>query len=143
MSGRGSGSSPVSEELQEVVERLKQVLRVRAVILFGSRARGDWGPWSDYDLLIVADFDEPYLERIKRVLDILADVKLPIEPHPYTLEEAMNMLQRGNPLIVDALEEGIVLYREPEFEKIEKLYRELKRRGLRRTETSIVVPDSV
>jgi len=143
MSGRESGSSSIPEELQEVVERLKRVLRVRAVILFGSRARGDWGPWSDYDLLIVADFDEPYLERIKRVLDILADVRLPIEPHPYTLEEAMNMLQRGNPLIVDALEEGIVLYRGPEFEKIERLYHELKRRGLRRTRTSVVIPDNV
>jgi len=29
--------------------------RIRKVILFGSRARGDDRPWSDYDLLILVD----------------------------------------------------------------------------------------
>lgn len=49
------------EELARVVERLGVKCTVHAVLLFGSRARGDWKPWSDYDLLIVAEFDRPYL----------------------------------------------------------------------------------
>jgi len=49
-------------------------------------------------------------------------------------------LPRGNPILVDALEEGKVLYTTPEFEELVETYRELKRRGLRRTETSIVLP---
>ncbi len=100
----------MDNELYRVVEALKSKFRVKAVILFGSRARGDWIPWSDYDLLIIGDFREKYLDRIKNILDALADVTLPIEPHPYTLNEAVNMLRKGNPLIIDALEEGIILY---------------------------------
>ena len=113
---------------------------LKDVILFGSRARGDWGPWSDYDLLIVADFDEDFLNRIAHILELLSDVRLPIEPHPYTLEEALEMLRSGCPTIVDALEEGTILYSSPELELLHTTYLELKRRGLRRTKTTIIIP---
>ncbi|MET1159565.1 MAG: nucleotidyltransferase domain-containing protein [Thermoprotei archaeon] len=129
------------KELDRIVEVLKSRFRVRAVILFGSRARGDWGPWSDYDLLIIGDFKEKYLDRIKNILDTLKDTPLPIEPHPYTLSEAVNMLRRGNPLIIDALEEGVVLYdRGNTVRVLKEILEELKKRGLRRTNTSIIVP---
>ena len=127
--------------LKQIVNRLTGKLCVKAIVLFGSRARGDWGPWSDYDLLIIADFREQYLDRIKMILDMLGDVPLAIEPHPYTLEEALSMLKRGNPIIVDALEEGRVLYSTSEFEKLVEEYRELKKKGLRRTNTTIIVPE--
>jgi len=32
--------------------------RVRQIILFGSKARGDSQPWSDIDILIIADQDD-------------------------------------------------------------------------------------
>jgi len=46
----------IRENLQEVVEALRAALgdRLVAVILFGSRARGDARPDSDWDVLIVA-----------------------------------------------------------------------------------------
>lgn len=128
------------DELSEVVKLLRRELEVKAIILFGSRARGDWGPWSDYDLLILADFKERYLDRIKRVLNVIRGISLPVEPHPYTLNEALGMLRKGNPLIVDALEEGRVLYATEDLEELLKAYRELKRKGLRRTGTTIIVP---
>ena len=130
-----------NELLKKVVKCLVRKLNVKAIILFGSRARGDWGPWSDYDLLIIADFREKYLDRIKTILDILSNIPLNVEPHPYTLKEALEMLRRGNPLIVDALEEGKVLYRTSDLEKLVELYKELRRRGLSRTETSIILPE--
>lgn len=42
--------------LQEVIAALKQVLQERliGVVLFGSRARGDAGQLSDWDLLVIA-----------------------------------------------------------------------------------------
>lgn len=132
------------ESLKRVIDKLVKILKARVIILFGSRARGDWGPWSDYDLLIIADFREKYLDRIARVLEVLNDVPLPIEPHPYTLEEALNMLRRGCPTIVDALEEGKVLYAEERcLRKLIEVLSELKKRGLRRSETSIVLPSDV
>jgi len=126
--------------LEEAVRRIVVELNAKLVILFGSRARGDWKPWSDYDLLVIADFRERYLDRISRILEVIKDIPLPIEPHPYTLEEAMEMLRRGNPIIVDALEEGRVLHSSGGLERLLELYEDLKRRGLRRTETTIVVP---
>jgi len=39
-------------------------------------------------------------------MEIVGDTPLPIEFHLYTLDEAIEMLKRCNPLIVDAPEEG-------------------------------------
>jgi len=126
--------------LNKVVEILKMRYHLIAVILFGSRARGDYTPWSDYDILIIADFQSSYLERLKEVLDILKDVKIPIEPHPYTLEEAIRMLKNGNPTIYDALDEGIILYETEEFMVLKNLFEKLKKKGMRRTNTTIIIP---
>ena len=127
-------------QLKLVIDALKKRYDLIAVILFGSRARKDHKPWSDYDLLIIADFESPYLERIGEVLEVLKDIRLPIEPHPYTLEEAINMLKRGNPTIYDALDEGIVLYETDKLQQLKKLFIELKRRGMKRTAISIIIP---
>ncbi len=129
-----------NELLTHAVKRLIEELDVKAIILFGSRARKDWVPWSDYDLLIIANFKERYLDRIKKILDILEDIPLAIEPHPYTLDEAVSMLRKGNPIIIDALEEGKTLYSTRELEKLIKEYRELKKKGLKRTNTTIIIP---
>jgi len=128
------------EMLSKIVKRLRERFRVHAVILFGSRARGDFKPWSDYDILVIADFREKYLDRIGVILEVLSDVELNIEPHLYTLEEVKDMLRKGSPMMVDALSEGKVLYGDREFEEVRALYEDLVRRGLRRTETSIIVP---
>ncbi|MEX0568158.1 MAG: nucleotidyltransferase domain-containing protein [Candidatus Njordarchaeota archaeon] len=126
--------------LSDVVRLLRDNLSLIAVILFGSRARKDWGPWSDYDLLIIADFQEKYLDRIGNILGILKKIKIPIEPHPYTLEEAISMLRNGNPIIIDAIEEGKILYASQKLEKLYEEYHKLKRRGLTRTHTTIIIP---
>ncbi len=131
----------MEKELRRAVEKLRSLGYIDAVILFGSRARGDWGPWSDYDLLIIGRFREPYLDRIKTLLDTLADIRLPVEPHPYTLEEALSMLRRGNPMIIDALTEGRVLYDAGVLDALQGALRELARKGLRRTRVSIIVPE--
>ncbi len=129
--------------LRKAVEKPVDAMRAKVVILFGSRVRGDWGPWSDFDLLIIAGFEERYLDRIGRILEIFSDVPLPIEPHPYTLEEALDMLRRGCPTIIDALEEGKILYTEEScLGKLIEALNELKRRGLKRSETSILLPST-
>jgi len=128
----------MNDELREYVERVSRRVRLHAAILFGSRARGDYGPWSDYDLLLIGDFKEPYLDRLKTLLDLTEGIRIPIEPHPYTLDEALKMLERGNPSIVDAVEEGRPILVGEGWEKILERYRSMKRRGkLKRTRTSI------
>lgn len=129
----------MDEELDKIVRRLVDRLRPSALILLGSRARGDWGPWSDYDLLIIADFKERYLDRFLKLFELFGSA--PIEPHAYTLDEALSMLKKGNPLLVDAMEEGIVLHKGRGYEKLKKAYEELKEKGLRKSRTSVILPD--
>jgi uncharacterized protein len=42
-----------SDSLREIVRRIVMVARPERIILFGSAARGDAGPNSDFDLLII------------------------------------------------------------------------------------------
>jgi predicted nucleotidyltransferase len=50
--------------LKAAVERLVEVFSPEQIYLFGSRARGDGHPESDYDLMIiVSDSDEPPYRR--------------------------------------------------------------------------------
>ncbi|MCX8171438.1 MAG: nucleotidyltransferase domain-containing protein, partial [Candidatus Bathyarchaeota archaeon] len=110
--------------------------------LFGSRARGDYKPWRDYDLLIVAEFDKSYMDRIGELLELLSEVRIVVEPHPYTLEETKEMLRRGNPLIVDAISEGIALHKDQSFLGVENIYMDLVKKGLRKTHTTVIVPSN-
>jgi len=45
--------------LAEIVHRLVAAYQPERIYLFGSKARGDAGPDSDYDLLVVAPDDAP------------------------------------------------------------------------------------
>lgn len=57
-------------EVVRFVKRLKRGVSLDRVILFGSRARGDWLLDSDVDLVIVSpDFEgRPFNERVGEVL---------------------------------------------------------------------------
>lgn len=129
-------------DVEDVVKKLASRYRLTAIILFGSHARGDWGPWSDYDLLIIGDFEEKYVDRIGEILELLSDIRIPVEPHPYTLQEALQMLGEGNPLIVDAIEEGRVLYRSEDYDRLLEAFRRLREKGMRRSNTSIILPET-
>ncbi len=43
------------DDFAKVVQRLRDAYHPRSIYLFGSRARGEAGPDSDYDLLLVVD----------------------------------------------------------------------------------------
>jgi len=45
--------------LSEMVRRLAAVYRPRGIYLFGSTARGDAGPDSDYDLMVIVPDESP------------------------------------------------------------------------------------
>jgi len=56
--------NPVEHEIVHVFKKLlNKKLKVAALILFGSRARGDADPDSDLDVLIIADEVSPELEE--------------------------------------------------------------------------------
>ncbi|SRR5258706_6934548 len=53
--------------LDEIVRKLVEVYSPERIYLFGSRARGDAGPDSDYDLLVVVPDGTPQRLRDGRV----------------------------------------------------------------------------
>lgn len=57
----------------------------------GSTARGLHGKWRDIDLVVIADFNTPFIDRIGKLLE-LNETRAPIEPLGYTPKEFNAML---------------------------------------------------
>lgn len=97
--------------LEEAVERVRRVLPslpgVRRVSLFGSFARGRVDLFTDLDVLVVRETDEPFVERqasLYRALSLPVDLDLIC----YTPEEFEAL--RDRPFLRGILREEVVLY---------------------------------
>jgi predicted nucleotidyltransferase len=53
--------------------------RPERIILFGSNARGDAGPDSDVDLLVVMDFEGSKLQTMAELRGTLRDIPIPVD----------------------------------------------------------------
>jgi type I restriction enzyme S subunit len=56
---RRNGKSPDEQTIQEVVRRIVEAVAPDKIILFGSAARGEMGPDSDLDLMVVKACEDP------------------------------------------------------------------------------------
>jgi predicted nucleotidyltransferase len=75
----------VLERIIEYCRRVSQEFKLEKVLLFGSRSRGDFFPYSDIDLLLVSDdFPKDWFKRQAR-LHFLKSRQ--IEPIGYTTDE--------------------------------------------------------
>ena len=54
------------KELERIVRELRE-MGAQRIILFGSRARGEGGVWSDADLMVVMPSTEAFVERIVNI----------------------------------------------------------------------------
>jgi len=100
----------VFKKIDDYVGEVVRNLNPDLVLLFGSFATGDINEGSDIDILVVAGFKEPFLDRIRILMD-LNTFKIPIEPVGYTPEEFNEMKNRKNPFIMEVLEKGKVMYK--------------------------------
>lgn len=103
-------SAEALDKIRAYRDRVVERLRPRCVLLFGSFARGDVHEGSDVDVLVVADFAVPFLDRIRLLLDLNDGIGLPLEPVGYTPEEFRHMRETGNRFVQEVLETGQVLY---------------------------------
>jgi predicted nucleotidyltransferase len=85
--------------------------------LFGSAARGDVHQGGDLDLIVVADTDLPFFERIGQVLALHRGTR-GLDVLVYTPEEFDSMQRQGRRFILDALRRGRVLYSAPRRNRI-------------------------
>jgi uncharacterized protein len=95
--------------LEEAVGRLVDALRPRAIILFGSRARGEHRPESDYDLLVISDELRDYDEVYRPV----SGRGLRCDVVPCTAETWREATLDAGGVLRAAHDDGILLYGEP------------------------------
>ena len=105
------------------VERVSCVVRLHTAVVFGSRARQDYKPWSDIDLLIVAEGMPEGFERLRLFYSMREG---PIEPRAYTKNELFKGIRSGDVCIWDALMEGLVIVDDGTWGEARRLFNELK-----------------
>ena len=92
---------------ERIVDRIKEKFEPEEVILFGSRARGDYLDDSDYDLMVVSKKFRGYDFRV-RIIKIyeLIDVPINIDVLCYTPEE-FEERSKALCIVKKAREEGV------------------------------------
>lgn len=92
------------------VEIAARTLDVRAAVVFGSVARGDFHTASDVDLLVVADRAPP---RYRDRLEAFFDAPSRVEPVVWTAAEYQVRLAKRDPIAVEANAVGVWLRGDP------------------------------
>ena len=98
------------DHLKEMVQRILTVSSPQKIVLFGSRARGDAQPDSDYDLLVIEPSNLPRYKRATKYRRALAGLCLAKDIVVWTPEEVAEWRNVPNAFITTALNEGTVLY---------------------------------
>ena len=96
--------------LADIVRRIVETAQPEKIILFGSRARGDARPGSDFDLLVIKESDEPCYRRDAPLYLALAGVNAPVDVLTYTPEEVRDWSAVPQAFITTAVREGKVVY---------------------------------
>jgi predicted nucleotidyltransferase len=99
------------ERIDHVIASLEEYDPQR-VILFGSWARGDEDEHSDLDLVIIKETQERFLDRLKRVYELVKPA-FAMDVLVYTPQEFAKMQKRDNPFIEMVIKEGVVIYERP------------------------------
>ena len=107
-------ASSLDPRLQSALEGIVALVDPEAVLLFGSRARGDCDDASDWDLFVVLPDDAaPGIARPSKLRQAASTSKLPI--HAVACRRGVFEAKRDdlNSLSHDVARDGVVLYRRP------------------------------
>lgn len=120
---------PDAEALRRYLDRVvgQRWDRVEFVVLFGSRARGDWTRGSDFDVLVGLREDDA-----RRWVDRLAEWEDPegrVDVFCYGRSEWQRMFEDRHLLMLDALEWGVVLRDRGSFQRMRETFRRWREEG--------------
>lgn len=97
------------EIANELKERLSKVVHLIDFRIFGSRARGDEGEYSDMDVFIELEYLDSQTKR--KIRDIVWEVgfenSLYISPLIFTRDEIENSPLKASPIVKNINEEGV------------------------------------
>lgn len=97
--------------LAEIVHRLIEACRPERIYLFGSKARGEAGPDSDYDIMvIVSDSSEPSYRRAQHAYLALRGINTAVDVLVWTREAFDRRLHLRASFPSTIVREGKLLY---------------------------------
>jgi predicted nucleotidyltransferase len=104
-------SEIVNPKLAEIVRRLVEAYEPERIYLFGSEARGDAGPDSDFDLLVVVPNEAPpEMKRSRLAYERLWGTGVAADVLVWTKESFDSRLHLKASLPSTVLREGKLLY---------------------------------
>jgi predicted nucleotidyltransferase len=99
--------------LGEIKQRVQSIVgqRLQGIVLFGSKARGDFDPESDLDVAILVDgLDQ---ETKRRIIDVVVDVEvkflLVVSSLVLSWEDFQSLRARERRIAIDIESEGVSL----------------------------------
>ncbi|RSN75394.1 nucleotidyltransferase domain-containing protein [Candidatus Methanodesulfokora washburnensis] len=110
---------PAIEHLANYIEQLSKLTNVRAVVVIGSRASGTWKLSSDIDAIVVVDKAVSYTELPPPGV---------VDPRIYTVKELFEAINAAEYELIEAFEEGKVVYDDGIWKEMLKTYEEVKER---------------
>jgi Predicted nucleotidyltransferases len=109
-----SMSSALKQEiLDDLVQRIVQAVHPRRIILFGSAARGQMGPHSDLDVLVVMPDGAHRRQTARRIYRVLSGLGVSKDIVVVTESDVWQFADEPSLVICPALKEGMELYRAP------------------------------
>jgi predicted nucleotidyltransferase len=109
----GKPAARDEELLQSIATRIAEAIHPQKIILFGSWARGERGPHSDIDLLIIQESALPRPQRYAQVRRLFWGMGLPMDILVYTPEEFARYQSVPGSFTHTVTHEGRVLYARP------------------------------
>jgi len=104
------GRKPEAEVLQEIIARVVQIAHPQRLILFGSAARGEMGPDSDVDLLVVVQEPVHRRDLAGKIYGNLHGVPLPVDVVVVTENDIREFGNKIGTVLYPALKEGVIVY---------------------------------
>jgi len=96
--------------LRQAVDRIATRFHPEKIILFGSRARGQGGPNSDADLLVIMPVNGSKRQQAVQMDLALEGIPIPVDLLVVTPEEVQKYRDAAGTIIHEAVREGKVLY---------------------------------
>ena len=97
------------ETLDDIIRRVVEVAQPERIVLFGSAARGEMGPHSDVDILVVKDCASRRSLSAK-IRQNLYRVQVPMDVIVVTPDDVNRFKDTHGLVIKPALKEGTVVY---------------------------------
>jgi hypothetical protein len=113
--------------LDDFVANLRRLMTVEAVVVFGSRGRGEERPWSDYDLVVVSDDFEGVnpIRRRERVAEAWPVMKAA----DFFALTTTELLEMRRPIIWDMLQDGRPVFDTGVWRRAARRFEALKAAG--------------